>query len=256
MLLATEYLLVTVAGIWLQLAGLALFCLTGIAHSAIHPAAFRAVTLDWPATRSGDTRGNHCGRSGRGTGPGLFGASATADDRAHQAAALRAGHGAWQEAGLREGRTRLPAPCCTRSGLPRRRRKAGEAVRCPRGCPVRSKVRPGAQSQLGMPTPHQPPRPPGRTLGRYELERVIGRGAMATVYLGTGPDDQPPCRDQDAAARRGVCGQRPRHGPVALHAGGRIGRATQSPVHHLDSMTPARTTISPTWPWSTSKASL
>jgi serine/threonine-protein kinase len=29
--------------------------------------------------------------------------------------------------------------------------------------------------------------PAGRTLGRYELERVIGRGAMATVYLGRDP---------------------------------------------------------------------
>jgi serine/threonine-protein kinase len=48
-----------------------------------------------------------------------------------------------------------------------------------------------AQARSAAPPPSVAPAPataaPGPNLGRYQLERVIGRGAMATVYLGRDP---------------------------------------------------------------------
>ena len=69
-------------------------------------------------------------------------------------------------------------------GLPRCRCQAREALLRTRRSADSATRKPGP---LESATPPAPVSPAGRTLGRYELERVIGRGAMATVYLGRDP---------------------------------------------------------------------
>jgi CHASE2 domain-containing sensor protein len=44
-----------------------------------------------------------------------------------------------------------------------------------------------AESQRSVPPPMTGPRPGARTLGRYEIERELGKGAMGVVYLGRDP---------------------------------------------------------------------
>jgi serine/threonine-protein kinase len=94
--------------------------------------------------------------------------------------------------------------------------------------------------------------PAGRTLGRYELERVIGRGAMATVP-GQGPHDQSPGGDQDAALAEEFADNDPATARCTS-CGKPVGGTPQSP--YIISIHDAGEDItSLTWPWSTSKAS-
>lgn len=180
-LLATEYLLVTVAGLWLHLAGLALFCLTGVAvlQSAVQLAGL------------GNTAGN-------GAGPGALSLAGAGEE-------LDLGFSVLRQQPTTERTKAQLYELAMEHGRKRDYARAERvfrhlAARDPGYRDVAQKLEklsgarggPGPKpAPAGTPSPAaagQPaPTPAGRTLGRYELERVIGRGAMATVYLGRDP---------------------------------------------------------------------
>jgi len=183
-LLATEYLLVTVAGIWLQLAGLALFCLTGVAM------------LQFIVQLSGQSRGETSDGSGaRGIiatgqaeeldlGFSVLRQQPTTERTKQKLYELAMEHGrkrdyakaervfrhlAARDPGYRDVAEKLEKLSGARGGTPAKAKpKGGPAEPAPEAAPAVVS-------------------PAGRTLGRYELERVIGRGAMGTVYLGRDP---------------------------------------------------------------------
>ncbi len=73
-------------------------------------------------------------------------------------------------------------------------RNAGEKLKKLAGLRVAAAEPARAPEGGADPAPARPPRASelaedlsGRTIGRYEIERIIGRGAMATVYLGRDP---------------------------------------------------------------------
>ncbi|MEO7386922.1 MAG: protein kinase [Gammaproteobacteria bacterium] len=181
-LLVAEYALVSMAGIWLHLAGLALFCLTGIA------------ILQFSLQVSGQTRRAATDgareRGNNAPGPGdeldlgfsvlrqqpttertkahLYDLAMEHGKRRDYARAERVfRHLAARDPGYRDVATKLEKLSGARGVVPHK------------ASPRNTEKTPGS-SPL-------PVSPAGRTLGRYELERVIGRGAMATVYLGRDP---------------------------------------------------------------------
>ena len=179
-LLLTEYLLVAVFGLWLQLAGLALFCLTGVA------------LLQFMVQLNGGARG-HAASTGGGLAGGAAGPveeldlgfsvlrqQPTTERTKQQLYELAMEHGrkrdyaraervfrhlAARDPGYRDVAAKLEKLSGARGVPPPKGRVQDAAVE--------------ATPAAGLPA--------GRTLGRYELERVIGRGAMATVYLGRDP---------------------------------------------------------------------
>lgn len=180
-LLATEYLLVTVAGVWLHLAGLALFCLTGV---AVLQSALQLAGLG--------------GTAGSGTGPGALSLAGAGEELDLGFSVLRQQpttertKAQLYELAMEHGRKRDYARAervfrhlAARDPGYRDVAQKLEKLSGARGAPA---PKPAPASAPGPAAAGQPAATPtGRTLGRYELERVIGRGAMATVYLGRDP---------------------------------------------------------------------
>ncbi len=181
LLLLAEYLLISFAGLWLQLAGLALFCLTGVAILQF---------IMQLSPRSGDIAAEGTGRrniSAAGTaqeldlGFSVLRQQPTTDRTKLQLYELAMEHGkkrnyAKAERVFRHLAARDPGYRDVAAKLEKLSGARGVVTPAPR--PARS---PSAAEVAPAPVPA------GRTLGRYELERVIGRGAMATVYLGRDP---------------------------------------------------------------------
>jgi serine/threonine-protein kinase len=181
-LLATEYFLFAVVGLWLQLAGLALFCLTGVA-------LFHFILQLW-------------GRFSRETPNG-------ADTRGGVAAGhveeLDLGFSVLRQQPTTERTKQQLYELAMEHGKKRDYARAERvfrhiAARDPGYRDVAEKLEKLSGARGVAPAPSRPDRaapalaaaaatvsPAGRTLGRYELERVIGRGAMGTVYLGRDP---------------------------------------------------------------------
>jgi serine/threonine-protein kinase len=186
LLLMTEYLLISFAGVWLQLAGLALFCLTGV--------AVLQFIMQLPS-RSGDTGAADTSRLSIGAagtaqeldlGFSVLRQQPTTERTKLQLYELAMEHGkkrnyAKAERVFRHLAARDPGYRDVAAKLEKLSGARGLAPPAPRVPPARPNALPNAQD------PPPAPSPAGRTLGRYELERVIGRGAMATVYLGRDP---------------------------------------------------------------------
>ncbi len=183
-LLGLEYLCLALAGIWLQLAGLALYCLTGVA--VLH------LLVQLPGQRA--LSGQPVGEPKAPSEPGapseeldlefsVLRQQPTTEKTKQQLYALAMEHGrhrdyARAERVFRHLAARDPGYRDVAAKLEKLSGARGAPPGAPR--PVKAAVQP-------LPQPAATPVPAGRTLGRYELERVIGRGAMATVYLGRDP---------------------------------------------------------------------
>ena len=191
-LLVAEYLLVTIAGIWIHLAGLALFCLTGVAilHFSLQ---FSRSARGFGSASSGVHGGGGPGASQElDLGFSVLRQQPTTDRTKLQLYQLAMEHGkkrdyakaervfrhlAARDPGYRDVADKLEKLTGARGGAPAKPRPKTEAPVAP------TSVSPSAGGETnGIATS-----PAGRTLGRYELDRVIGRGAMATVYLGRDP---------------------------------------------------------------------
>jgi len=182
-LLAAEYALLSLAGFWLKLAGLALFCLIGV--------ALMSFMVQWQGTRAVAKTGRDQTPADQAGAPGeeldlafsVLRQQPTTEKTKQQLYALAMQHGrhrdyARAERVFRHLAVRDPGYRDVASKLEKLSGARGAAP-----APARP-VRPTAP-----PEPQTAAVPPAtvRTLGRYELERVIGRGAMATVYLGRDP---------------------------------------------------------------------
>lgn len=191
-LLVAEYVLVATAGIWIHLAGLALFCLTGIA--ILH----FALQLSRGARGFGAASGSVHGGDGPGAsqeldlGFSVLRQQPTTDRTKLQLYQLAMEHGkkrdyakaervfrhlAARDPGYRDVAEKLEKLTGARGGAPAKPRPKAEAP----VAPTSVSPTPGGETNAVAPSPA------GKTLGRYELDRVIGRGAMATVYLGRDP---------------------------------------------------------------------
>jgi serine/threonine-protein kinase len=177
-LLLTAEAAIFVAGYWLQLGSLAVFCLTGTAvaqglrhlplpgtgtslraaAAAAAPALGGGAELDlaFSVLRQQPTNGE--------TKAQLYELAMEHGRRRDYARAERVfRHLAARDPGYRDVAAKL------------------ERLSGARLAQARGTARPPATG------PGPAPADPGRSLGRYQLERVIGRGAMATVYLGRDP---------------------------------------------------------------------
>jgi serine/threonine-protein kinase len=192
LLLVAEFLLVAMAGLWIHLAGLALFCLTG---SAILQLTLR---LSRRARGVASTRTEASGGDGPGAsqeldlGFSVLRQQPTTDRTKVQLYQLAMEHGkkrdyakaervfrhlAARDPGYRDVAEKLVKLSGARGVAPPKPR----SNELPPGDPVPVRPASGSGAQAASVSPV------GRTLGRYELDRVIGRGAMATVYLGRDP---------------------------------------------------------------------
>jgi serine/threonine-protein kinase len=180
-LLAAEYALVSVAGVWVHLAGLALFCLTGVAvlQSAVQIARQRG------PGGLGNSPGGALALAGPGDeldlGFSVLRQQPTTERTKAQLYELAMEHGRKRDYARAE---RVFRHLAARDPGYRDVAAKLEKLSGARGGPVTKPATPAANAQAATP---QQASPPVRTLGRYELERVIGRGAMATVYLGRDP---------------------------------------------------------------------
>ena len=191
-LLVAEFVLIAVAGIWIHLAGLALFCLTGVAMLHF------GLQLSRSARGFGPARGNPLGSDGPGAsqeldlGFSVLRQQPTTDRTKLQLYQLAMEHGkkrdyakaervfrhlAARDPGYRDVAEKLEKLTGARGGAPAKPRPKAAAP----PAPASLSLTPASETN-GVATS-----PAGRTLGRYELDRVIGRGAMATVYLGRDP---------------------------------------------------------------------
>ncbi|MBL8200697.1 MAG: protein kinase [Chromatiales bacterium] len=185
-LLLAEYVLLAMAGTWFHLAGLALFCLTGI---AILQFAVQLSRRDRAAS-PGSTGARGISAAGPGEeldlGFSVLRQQPTTERTKAQLYELAMEHGkkrdyaraervfrhlAARDPGYRDVAAKLEKLTGARGGAPQKA--------APRAT--------GSESGTASGPGPAPISPAGRTLGRYELERVIGRGAMATVYLGRDP---------------------------------------------------------------------
>lgn len=183
MLLLLAELVLLSQGLWLHLAGLALFCLTGVAllqfllhlpNADQRPVAMPGLPAAGPADELD-------------LGFSVLRQQPTTDRTKQQLYDLAMQHGrkrdyaraervfrhlAARDPGYRDVAAKLEKLSGARGAPPPRK-----------PAPVPAPAAPAAPE-----TPAVEPTPAGgRTLGRYELDRVIGRGAMATVYLGRDP---------------------------------------------------------------------
>jgi serine/threonine-protein kinase len=179
------------AGYWLQLASLALFCVTGTAVAQ----ALRFLPF------AGGAAGDALAAGSQAAGPtpeeldlafSVLRQQPTTGETKARLYELAMEHGrrrdyaraervfrhlATRDPGYRDVGQKLEKLSGARQGLP----------------PVSSRpaAPPAVPARAGAAPPAAPAAPaaatPGGSLGRYRLERVIGRGAMATVYLGRDP---------------------------------------------------------------------
>jgi eukaryotic-like serine/threonine-protein kinase len=187
-LLAAEYTLL-LAGTWLHLSGLALFCLTGmailqgLAHLPGRPLGIAGASPDdTPASDQGPGEELDLAFS-------VLRQQPTTDRTKEKLYDLAMEHGrkrdyARAERVFRHLAARDPGYRDVANKLEKLSgARGGPAKKAPSPAPAAAN---GAASAVPESTPGS-----GstgiRTLGRYELERVIGRGAMATVYLGRDP---------------------------------------------------------------------
>ena len=91
-------------------------------------------------------------------------------------------------------------------------------------------------------------------LGRYQVEKELGKGAMGVVYLGKDPKIGRTVAIKTLALSSGVRGRRAAGGQGALLPRGGDGRAPARTRTSSPSTTRARSTTSPTSPWSSSRA--
>ena len=192
LLLVAEFLLVAIAGLWIRLAGLALFCLTGSAMLQLILQVSRRARAVAP-TRTEASGGDGPGASQElDLGFSVLRQQPTTDRTKVQLYQLAMEHGkkrdyAKAERVFRHLAARDPGYRDVAEKLVKLSGARGVAGPIPRPkelptgdpLPVRRASGSGAQADAISPV--------GRTLGRYELDRVIGRGAMATVYLGRDP---------------------------------------------------------------------
>jgi len=182
LLLATEYFLVTVVGLWLQLAGLALFCLTGVAifHFILQlTARFSRPVTDSSSTSGGVSTGQV---EELDLGFSVLRQQPTTERTKQRLYELAMEHGKKRDYARAERVFRYIA---SRDPGYRDVAEKLEKLSGARGV-TPAPPRPGV-TKPEMTTATNAAPPARRTLGRYELERVIGRGAMATVYLGRDP---------------------------------------------------------------------
>lgn len=182
-LLAAEYFMFALAGIWLQLAGLAVFCVTGVAifHFIVQfSGRYSGNSFDSSGTRNGIAAGNI---DELDLAFSVLRQQPTTERTKMQLYELAMEHGKKRDYARAERIFRHIA------------------VRDPGYRDVAEKLEKLSGARGGTPVPSRPDpvqpaavnaapaavSPAVRTLGRYELERVIGRGAMATVYLGRDP---------------------------------------------------------------------
>ncbi|MEZ5565786.1 MAG: CHASE2 domain-containing protein [Gammaproteobacteria bacterium] len=195
LLLVAEYVLVSAAGIWLHFAGLALFCLTGLAllqsfvHLAQLPAGIR------PESGSGSNSSPSGPTAELDLGFSVLRQQPTTERTKQQLYALAMEHGkkrdyAKAERVFRHLAARDPGYRDVAAKLEKLSGARGVAVarpsRSPEAAPAASGSAIAAANSEGR-SDDKASTQAGHSLGRYELERVIGRGAMATVYLGRDP---------------------------------------------------------------------
>lgn len=180
-LLVAEYVLIA-AGMWLHLAGLALFCLTGVA--LLH------VVLQFFGSRTGP-RATAAGADGMGLiasgeeldlGFSVLRQQPTTDRTKQQLYELAMEHGKKRDYAKAE---RVFRHLAARD--PGYRDVAAKLEKLSGARGVAAPKTPTGRVEPAFDSPPAAASPAGRTLGRYELDRVIGRGAMATVYLGRDP---------------------------------------------------------------------
>ena len=182
LLLAEFALLLT--GNWLQLASLALFCLTGMA-------ILQGLSL-LPGRRLGLVGAQSEEAPANSAGPGeeldlafsVLRQQPTTDRTKEKLYELAMEHGRKRDYARAE---RVFRHLAARDAKYRDVAAKLEKLSGARGAPVAKKSA-APLSAESMPAPASTASSSGiRSLGRYELERVIGRGAMATVYLGRDP---------------------------------------------------------------------
>lgn len=178
-LLLAELLLLR-QGLWFHLAGLALFCLTGV--------ALLQFLLHLP--NAGQRQANTPGLPAAGPadeldlGFSVLRQQPTTDRTKQQLYELAMQHGRKRDYARAE---RVFRHLAARDPGYRDVAAKLEKLSGARGAPPPPKREPSpAPAAPEIPAVETPP-PGAHTLGRYELDRVIGRGAMATVYLGRDP---------------------------------------------------------------------
>lgn len=183
LLLVAEFTLL-LSGTWLQFASLALFCLTGM--------AILQGLAHLPGRRTGLAGAQTGEAPASSAGPGeeldlafsVLRQQPTTDRTKEKLYNLAMEHGRKRDYARAE---RVFRHLAARDPGYRDVAAKLEKLSGARGAPIAKK------SPAAAATPSAPETAPAATssgihsLGRYELERVIGRGAMATVYLGRDP---------------------------------------------------------------------
>ncbi|MEO8223472.1 MAG: protein kinase [Gammaproteobacteria bacterium] len=182
-LLLAEFLLLAVAGIWLHFAGLALFCLTGVAVLHVTVQLTRPRQEQPMETAHGGRVASIGSRDELDLGFSVLRQQPTTERTKAQLYELAMEHGKKRDYAKAE---RVFRHLAARDPGYRDVAQKLEKLSGARGAPAAPKGPPGPDAGSATAAPASAS-PAGRTLGRYELERVIGRGAMATVYLGRDP---------------------------------------------------------------------
>lgn len=201
LLLLIEYLLLSVAGIWLHLAGLALFLVVGTVVLWLFR-RFAGVANDpQPATTPPTTVLASGPTAELDLGFSVLRQQPTTERTKQQLYALAMEHGkkrdyakaervfrhlAARDPGYRDVAAKLEKLSGARA-MAANQARANQPASVPASAPAPAPApsRPASAAAASRAVDGQSLG--GQSLGRYELERVIGRGAMATVYLGRDP---------------------------------------------------------------------